>query len=194
MRRQLTLQQYRDIDLFFFGVMLLISECVIHGAIRWFPGELYTVSVVGAMVTIVLMRWGSFAAVHALLGGGIYCFLSHATGKQYLIYCIGNLLALSTLLLFKVWDKERIRGDTARTVIFALCVQLLMWVGRGVTALILGADPATCFGFFTTDALSGVFTVVIVWIARRLDGIFEDQNHYLLRLHRAEEEEKGGSQ
>ena len=53
---------------------------------------------------------------------------------------------------------------------------------------------ATMLGFVTTDALSLVFSAVIVWIARRLDGIFEDQKHYLLRLKEAEKEEKGGTQ
>ena len=57
-----------------------------------------------------------------------------------------------------------------------------------VAALLLGARPGTAVGFFTTDSLSLLFTFVIIWIARRLDGIYEDQKHYLLRLH--EEEEK----
>ena len=55
----------------------------------------------------------------------------------------------------------------------------------------LGTAFRSCLGFFTTDALSLLFTGVIVWIARRLDGIFEDQKHYLLRVHK-KEEEKGG--
>ena len=31
-----------------------------------------------------------------------------------------------------------------------------------------------------------LFTGVILWIARRLDGIFENQKHYLLRIHKTE--------
>lgn len=194
MKRQLTLEQYRGIDLTLLTVFLLLSEAVIHAAIRWFPNELYTVSVVAAIVAIVLMRWGRFAAVPAFLGGAIFCVLSHATGKQYIIYCVGNLFALLSLLLFKVWDKEKIRTDSSRSLIFAGCTQLFMWLGRALVALVLGSEPGACLGFITTDALSGVFTLVIVWIARRLDGIFEDQKHYLLRIHEAEGEEKGGSQ
>ena len=37
-----------------------------------------------------------------------------------------------------------------------------------------------------------LFTLVLIWIARRLDGIFEDQKHYLLRVHEQEQEERGG--
>ena len=59
-------------------------------------------------------------------------------------------------------------------------------------ALVLGAQLKTCFDFFTTDALSGLFTMVIIWIAARLDGILEDQKTYLLRVNKEREEEKGG--
>jgi len=193
MKRQLSLRQYREIDLTAFAIMLLISEVFIRMAIRWFPNEIYTVSVAGAVTAIVMMRWSGYAGIHAALAGLIYCFLSHGTGKQYLIYVVGNLLSLAALLVFKVWDKETVRKDSTRTVIFAVCVQVFMQVGRGLVALVLGSSPMSCLGFLTTDALSGVFTVVVVWIARRLDGIFEDQKHYLLRIH-TKGEEKGGSQ
>lgn len=193
MKRQFTFQQYRSIDLFFFVVMLLISENVIHAAIHWFPGELYTVSVVAALTAILLMRWGPWAGINAVLGGALFCFLSGGTGRQYLIYMVGNLFSLLALLLFKVWDRETVRNDPTRSVVFALIVQALMQVGRAAVALLFGASPGECLAFFTTDALSYVFAAVIVWIARRLDGIFEDQKHYLLRIHSAEGEEKGGS-
>ena len=75
------------------------------------------------------------------------------------------------------------------SILFALCTQLFMQAGRAAAAGILGTPPAVCLGFFTTDALSALFTMVIVWIARRLDGIFEDQKKYLLRVQ--EEKERG---
>ena len=37
-----------------------------------------------------------------------------------------------------------------------------------------------------------LFAVVVVSLARRLDGIFEDQKTYLRRLREREEKEKGG--
>ena len=85
---------------------------------------------------------------------------------------------------------ERIRKDGFLSVCFGLLVLLLMQLGRALMALLLGAGFSACLGFFTTDALSLLFTGVIIWIARRLDGIFENQKHYLLRIHK--EEEKGG--
>ena len=61
-----------------------------------------------------------------------------------------------------------------------------------ITALVLGAAPGAVVGFFTTDSLSLLFTGLIVWIARKLDGVYEDQKHYLLRIQ-AQEEHKGGN-
>ncbi len=62
-----------------------------------------------------------------------------------------------------------------------------MQAGRAAVALLLGADTANAVGFFTTDSLSLLFTFVIVWIARKLDGVYEDQKHYLLRVHAEQE-------
>ena len=48
--------------------------------------------------------------------------------------------------------------------------------------------PAAAAGFITTDSVSYIFTLVIVWIASRLDGILEDQLHYLRRLNNQPEQ------
>ena len=191
MNRRFTFQQYRAIDLTMFAIMLAVSESVIvTAATRWFPEQLYTVSVSAAVTAIVLVRWGPWAAIHAALGGFVFCLASRGTGEQYLIYCIGNLLSLLSLFFIKAFGEERIRTDSFLAVAFALCTQLLMQLGRALAALAMGAELARCVGFITTDVLSGLFTALIVWIARRLDGILEDQKHYLLRVNR--EEEKGG--
>lgn len=191
MNRRFSFQQYRTIDLILFAVMLVFSEAVIVTAARfWFPDQLYTVSVVAALTAIVMMRWGPWAAIHAVVGGAVFCFVSGASAGQFVIYCIGNLGSLASLLLIRLWGKEAIREDVFRSLAFAIATQLCMQFGRGLVALAMGHELSRCVGFITTDVLSGLFTAVIIWIARRLDGIFEDQKHYLLRVNG--EEEKGG--
>ncbi len=193
MRKQLSLSEYRSIDLTLFAVILCVSELLIVTAARfWYADQLYTVSVVAAVVAIVLMRWGPWAGIHAVLGGLVFCFASHGSAQQYLIYCAGNLFALLALLPLRALGGERIRQDSFLSVCFGLLTLLLMQLGRALLALLLGNAFSACLGFFTTDALSLLFTGVILWIARRLDGIFENQKHYLLRVHAAEEE-KGGN-
>jgi hypothetical protein len=188
MKPRFSFQQYRAIDLGMFALILCVSEClIVNAATFWFPDQLYTVSVVGAVTAIVLMRWGPWAAIHAVLGALVFCLASRGSGRQYLIYCAGNLLSLGMLVPLKLLGGGRIRLDGFLSVGFGLLTLLLMQLGRALTALVLGAGFPACLGFFTTDALSLLFTGLILWVARRLDGIFENQRHYLLRVHKTEE-------
>lgn len=192
MKRQLSFEQYRAIDLAMFAVLLCFTETmIVKAATWWFAEQLYTVSVVGAITAIVLMRWGPWAGIHAVLGGAVYCLASHGSAQQLIIYCVGNLFALLALLPLRLLGGERIRLDPLMSIGFGLLTLLLMQLGRALVALAFGTAFQTCLGFFTTDALSLLFTGLIIWIARRLDGIFENQRHYLLRIHNTEEE-KGG--
>ena len=192
MNRHYTFQQYRSIDLALFAVMLCVTEILIVRAARfWFADQLYTVSVVGAVTAIVMMRWGPWAAIHAVLGGLVYALAGQGSTKQLVIYCAGNLLSMLMLLPLKTLGSEKIRTDGFLSVGFGLLTLLLMQLGRALCAVALGASPRDSLGFFTTDALSLLFTGLIIWVARRLDGVFENQKHYLLRIHKPEEE-KGG--
>lgn len=185
MARQRSLAEYRAIDLGCFALMLAVFEPVLHlAATRLFPAEPYTVSAVAAVTAIVMMRWGPWAAIHAGFGGGLVCFLSGARWDQYVIYVLGNLLSLAALLLLKAWGKEETRKDTLQSIGFGLATVLLMQLGRGLLAIVLGSDWRLSLGFFTTGVITDLFTVAVVWIARRLDGIFEDQIHYLLRIQK----------
>ena len=192
MKRQLSFQEYRAIDLAMLAALLCVTETlIVKAATWWFADQLYTVSVVGALTAIVLVRWGPWAAIHAVLGGAVFCCASQGAARQIVVYCVGNLLSMLMLLPLKYLGGERIRLDSILSVCFGVGTLLLMQLGRALTALVSGTDFQTCLGFFTTDALSLLFTGLIIWIARRLDGIFENQRHYLLRIHNTEEE-KGG--
>ncbi len=190
MKRQYSFRQYRAIDLGMFALILCAAETlIVKASTFWFAEQLWTVSAVGALTAIVLMRWGAWAAIHAALGGAVFVLASGGSAEQLLVYCAGNLLSLLALLPLRALGGERIRQDGFLSVCFGLVTLLLMQLGRALTALLLGKPFSACLGFFTTDALSLLFTGVILWIARRLDGIFENQKHYLLRIHK---EEKGG--
>ena len=188
-----SVSQYRAIDLALFALMLTVFETVVvNAARRWFPNEPYTVSVVPALTAIVLMRWGPWAALHAALGGAVFCMASGARGVHYMIYMIGNLAALGGLVMLRRLTPEGVRASVMASLGFAALVTLLMQAGRAVLAVLLGFPLPAALGFFTTDAITLLFTLVIIWIVRRLDGMFEEQRHYLLRINRQEEEERGG--
>lgn len=193
MKRQLTLAEYRNVDLGIFGVILAVCEYAITlAATRWFADQLYTVSLTGAVCAIVLMRWGPWAGLHAVLGGAVFCLASGGTPQQLAIYALGNLACLLLLPLLRGGGREKIRGDMLLTALFALGVQLSMQLGRAAVALALGTPAEVCVGFFTTDTLSDVFAMVVVSLARRLDGVFEDQKSYLRRLQEQQKKQKGG--
>lgn len=190
MEKRRTLGQYRAIDLFSFAVMLAIGEfLIVMAGNYWFPEQPFTVSLTAAITCIVYMRWGYYGAIHAVLGGFVFCYFSGAGASQYLYYCVGNLLSVVSCLFLKKMGKEKVR-TSGWGLFFPILVLLLMQLGRGLVALISGTPLATLEGFFLTDSLSMVFTFVIIWIARRLDGIYEDQKHYLLRLNAEQKREK----
>lgn len=183
MRQQLTWRQYRAIDLALLAAALAIFEfLIVRAANWWFPGQPFTVSLAAAVASIVYMRWGWWGAIHAAEAGLVFCFFSGASGAQYVVYCLGNLLSALAVLPLERMGKERVRTGHL-SLIFPLLVQVLMQAGRALVGLLLGAGPAEVAGFFTTDSLSLLFTFVIIWIARKLDGVYEDQKHYLLRIH-----------
>ncbi len=192
LRAQRTIRQYRAMDLAMFAAMLAVFESLVTvAARRWFPNEPYTVSVTPAITAIVLMRWGPWAGLHAALGGAVFCLVSGAAASHFAVYVAGNLLSLAALALIRAFSAEGIRQSVGRSLLLGLCVTLLMQLGRALVSVLLGSPPAAALGFFTTDAITLLFTLVLVWIVRRLDGMFEDQKHYLQRIHQ-QEEERGG--
>ena len=192
MNRQISFSQYRTIDLTILSVVLAVCQFMTHLATSfWFPEQLYVVSPVAGMTALVMMRWNGWAAIPAGLGGLLFVWMSGGSVQQVLIYVLGNLVSLAALLMFKLYGKERIRKESYLAVIFAIAVQLLMQLGRAAMALVFGFSAAVCLGFITTDVLSILLTGLIIWVARRIEGLFEDQKNYLLRIQREQQVERG---
>ena len=192
MKNQISFGQYRAIDLSIMTVVLAVCQFLTHMATSfWFPEQLYVVSPVAGLTALVMMRWSGWAAIPAAVGGLIFALLSGGKGEHLLIYGGGNLAAMLALVMFRMFGKERIRKESFLAVVYAIAVQLLMQLGRAGLAFALGHEPAACLGFITTDALSILFSVFIVWTVRRIEGLFEDQKHYLLRIQKEQQVERG---
>ena len=178
----LSFKQYRAVDLGIMLILLVASDTLITYAARvWFPYEMYALSPTLAIVCIVMMRWGAFAAIHAIGGGLALCIASGANMNQFMVYCLGNCFALAALALFKVWGKEKIRSKPLFTILFTVTAFCAEQVGRWLVGLLLGGTITDIIVFFMTDSLSLLFAVLAVLIARRVDGLFEDQRAYLIR-------------
>lgn len=183
MKKQISLAQYRNTDLVFLCIIMVVTQTLISVMATRLSGiPQFVASPIAAVVALVMMRWNGWAGLHAVVGGVLYAFLHNGSWQYYLIYGGGNLLCLVVLLLFRLWDKEKVRKSGVLTMLYAGGVQLVMLVGRALVALLLGFEPAACLVFITTDALSLLLTVVAIWCIRRIEGLFEDQIHYLLRV------------
>ena len=191
MKHQITFRQYRAMDLFIFTALLCVCETLITlGATRWFPQEPWTLSLTPAVTAIVMVRWGGFAAIPACLGAFVFCLASGATLSQYAVYCVGNLAALALTQFLYRFGWKRLHEQVLLAILHGMMTALLMQLGRALMALALGTPLALCGGFFTTDVLSTLFAALIVWMARNLNGMLEEQKHYLRRIAEEMENEK----
>lgn len=183
----MSFNQYRLIDLGIFAVILIIFESIASKAALSFTSQPYSISIVSAITCIIFMRWGIWGCFHAALGGFVYCFVTGGTADQYIIYMVGNLFSLAALLLLKRIGPDRVREKVFLSLLLSVLVSLLMQLGRGIVAVVFGASPNMIAGFVFTDSVSTLFAMVITGIVRKLDGVFEDQKSYLIRLNREEE-------
>lgn len=199
MNKQISFEEYRGIDLALFAVILVVFEAIMTlAAVRWFPEQPYSLSITAVITAIVMMRWGGYSLIHALLGGAVFCFASGAasggmTGEAlsvFATYMLGNLFAMLALPLLVKVGKEKTRQNVLASLAFGLGIILLMQGGRAVMSLLFGGTLREAIGFFTTDVISDLFTLIVIWIVRRLDGVFEDQKIYLLRQQRERENER----
>lgn len=190
MKQQLTFKEYRNLDLIIFVVLTIVFEAIAtYASGKWFALQAINISVSLLLICIVMMRWGGYAAIHAVVGGLVYCFAAGGTPEQYVIYGIGNLFALVSLVLIKIWSKEKIRNSIVRLILFAIVAYLGMAAGRCIMSLFFGGGTGTLLVYITTDIISLLFAVIVLILLRKSDGMIEDQKAYLLRLDKERKEE-----
>lgn len=186
--RLISIRQYCLTDLFLFAAILLVFELILHFAYQRFGGGplTFTFSPLVPIVLIVMMRWGWPCVFYALGDGLLYCLLNlksaNFSGNWFAIYIIGNAFIMLLLLMTRFMGKEKIRKKWYFSALFLLAGWVAVLVGRTVVAVCFG------YGFVPTlisqllDVMSLVVGLVIILIVRRLEGMFEDQRHYLRRL------------
>lgn len=179
----MTVRQYRNMDLTMLAVILAVTQVLIHYAASvWYSDQLYVVSPVAIVTALVMMRWGPWSGIHAVLGGVVFTAAAGGSVQQYLIYGIGNLFSMLALLMIHLMGKDKIRENVVFSLGFGALVQLLMLLGRAAVAAVLGYGWSACLSFIMTDLLSVLLTLCAMLAVRRMDGLFEDQIQYLLRL------------
>ena len=188
--RQITFKEYRMLDLMIFTVFTIVFEAIAtYASVKWFWAQAISISVTLLLMCIVMMRWSGWAAIHAVVGGLVYCFAAGATTEQYIVYSVGNLFGLVALLLIKFIGKEKIRESKIKLVLFAATAYVGMAAGRCLVSLFYGENISTFILYVTTDIISLLFAVVVLVLIRNTDGMIEDQKTYLFRVEREEREQ-----
>jgi hypothetical protein len=198
--KEITFKQYKAIDISILSGLLLIFEALsVYASSHWFSHSgislVPLISLTPLVVMIMMMRWSEFAFVAAIVGGASYCFACGGKPEQYLVYCLGNLFGLISLLIIKKLGKDAVRGRLTYLIPISISTYLFITVGRWLVSLIFAPTVKTLITFITTDIISLVVLIVGVIALRKSDGILEDQKSYLLRLdrERREAEEKNAT-
>ncbi len=189
--KQITFKEYRNIDLTIFCVLTAIFETIAAFASnQWFVLQAMTVSITLALTCITFLRWGAYGLFPSLIGAFVYCASIGGSAQQYLIYCGGSLFVLAVYPLMKKITKEKIRQDFFFKLVFACSTYLALTMGRWICSLPFELSIGTFLTFLGTDVLSLLFAIVVLTIAKNIDGLIEDQKSYLLRLERERQEEQ----
>lgn len=173
------------------AVILTFSEALIAvAATKWFAYIEYVLSPTVAIVCIVMMRWNGFAVIHAALGGTVLCIASGAITEQYAVYAAGNCGILIALLMLKLVGKKKVAESWILTVIYAAVAYLGAQTGRWLIGIAVGGSVGDIVRYLTTDCLSLAFAIIVLLISRKMDGLFEDQAAYLIRVDEERREEQ----
>ena len=186
--RFISFRQYKYTDLFFFALVLGISELLIFCAFKlWFKNTVdkFYINFMLAIALTVIMRWGWVGGFYSVIDGVVLCAIQGGSWQTYLTYIIGTACILSVLLLTKFVGKERIRSRWYLTLTYILVGWVSVNLGIACMSAIFGESFLSAlgasFGFGVYGALPLAAAIVVIMILRRLNGMFEDQKHYLLR-------------
>lgn len=199
-QRTFSFKQYRAADLTIFLLILCALEAVIQSLARQWVNTLYVVSLFYAVVAIVLMRWGCWAALHCFAAAVVQCVVAVVFEEQtgvsvdwahWASYIVGDCCALLAMLFLHFVGKQKTRDSFGLTLLFVVIVYVAVNLGRGGMLSLTKAQPffSIVSQCLATESLSAIIAAVIVLIARKQNGLFEDQKHYLLRTEEERREE-----
>jgi len=189
LQKNLTFKQYKAIDLSLFAIILVVLEGIIVTLSNTLINVNFTVTITYLIISLVIIRWGAWGAIHCVLSGFTFAIASKGDIGQIISFAAGNLFALTSLIYLKLIGKEKVRNSFALSSLFVVVIYLMTAIGRG--AMLAVIKQANFFGLvsatLTTDILSLIVTLIITLFIRKQDGLFEDQKAYLIRTQKERE-------
>ena len=191
----ISINQYRWGDLCIFTIIAAIAELVCYFAQFWFSSAaFYTLNLMLPLITLVIVRWGWWGVVLASLEGIMYCAIRGAIWQGYIVIILSNAAIAVELLFIWLIKKDRLKKNWY----WAFLLVLIGWVSVNFVRTCLYAAfgmsdflsaLGTNFGFSDCGLLALVIGELVILVCRKLDGLFEDQKSYLLRLKKEREEQ-----
>lgn len=191
----ISLKQYRVADLFLFAIILVVFDLISHVATAWLAdaATMYAFSLTVPFVLIIMMRWGWPAIFFAVGYAVLLTALNNPTVWQsYLSYALGSSAILLLLIPLRYIGKQKIAGKWFFSAILVVLGWIIMNLVTSLVQFICGESFLVSFlgniGFSMCGLLSLIIGTTLILLLRKLDGMFEDQKHYLLRLDRERKE------
>lgn len=186
MDRKISFSTYRSIDIAIFTLLMIIFEFLSIKGFEWLNG-IYSLSLFLVISLITMLRW-KFWAIIPIIASGITYSLAHQDGtyQNMIVYSVGNLFSLLSL----VWifpDQKKLEKNHF-VILFVLTGFFSYCVGRSFIASIIFQKSFAdlLIGFLGTESLNAVISLVVIFIAKRQNGILEDQKKYILRVQEEE--------
>lgn len=185
--RLISLKQYRLTDLFLFAAILAIFDLLAHYVPILFGSNATFVFTLTVPITLlVMMRWG-WPCVFFAVGDGILLALLNnpSLWQGYVSYGIGFGVITLLVIPLNLIGKQKIAGKWYLSALFVILAWGLMNVSVSLLQAACGYNVAeafaTNFGVGTNGLVSLGAALIVILVMRRLDGMFEDQRHYLIR-------------
>ena len=184
----MSFKQYRSIDMLILFIFYGICEFGIIKVGSSMIDQPYIISLMLPIMLIVIMRWDIYSIYQAVGSAIFFVLVQHGDMKQMLVYVLGNIGVWLMSLLIKKFGKEKISSSVFNCMMYVILGYILLEVFRYIGMMIIyqssiGALIRLC----ALDALSAVFSIVVILLVRSIDGLFVDQKTYLLNLQRDKE-------
>lgn len=180
MRKKITLSEYRAGDITIFTLLMIVSEFFSNKGVAWFS-EIYLISLFLPITLIVMRRWKLWAIVPMTASAITVCAVNKAAFNVYIIHIVGNLFILIAALWLKIAKKNMKEGHYL--ILYSLSAYVLMCFGKAFIGFLFKENFINLFlGFLGVNSLNVVIAIIVLFIVRKLDGVFEDQIEYLNRV------------
>lgn len=193
----MSLGKYRAIDLSFLMFIACGLDAIMLFAKSKFPPMIYFwLSISMAVSLIAIIRWNWWGLIPAVFSACFYIlFSNYAMGvlltvsvegtmaKSLTSYALGTLFIAVEMLYLRLVKKERVCSNGWLLILYAVIAFLAVALGRAVVSVFFGENfIISLAGYLQVDSLNLVWTIIILFITNKQDGMLFDQKEYFLEV------------